>query len=66
MAQIKSQPQNWHEKVIISPLLDDISGCNFTDGWMLTSYLGIQNCPLIFLKLTKLFPDKIWLKFDTL
>ena len=39
-------------------LWDDISSCNITDGWMLTSYLDIQKWFLIFLNLTKLSPDQ--------
>ena len=39
-------------------LWDDISICNITDGWILTSSLDIQMCFLVFLNLTKLSPDQ--------
>ena len=39
---------------------------NTHNGWMMTSYLDTQKWFLLFLNLTKLFPDKSWLKFDTL
>ena len=58
MAKIKSQQNNWHKWVVIYPFWDDINSCNITDGWILTSYLDIQKRFLIFLNLTKLFPDQ--------
>ena len=66
MAEIKPQQKNWPEGVVISPFWYDISSCNITDGWILTSSLDIQKRFLIFLNLTKLLPDKKWLKIDTL
>ena len=58
MTKIKCQQNNWIKQVIISPFQDDIISCNITDGWMLTSYLDIQKCFLIFLNLTNLSPDQ--------
>ena len=46
-------------------LLDDISSCNITNGWIITSYLDIQKCSLVYLNLTKLSIDQKLLKFDT-
>ena len=43
MARITSQLKNGHGIMIISPLYDNISSCNLTDGWILTSTLGIRN-----------------------
>ena len=57
MAQIKSQAQNVGFGVLIYPLWYDIRSYNFTDGWLMISFLHIQKSFLIFLKLTKLITE---------
>ena len=57
MAQIKSQAQNVGLGVLIYPLWYDIRSYNFTDGWLMISFLHIQKSFLIFLKLTKLITE---------
>ena len=61
MLQITSQLKNWRFEMIISPIWDDISSFNFTDGSTLISSLGIRK-KLKLLNLTKLLTVKKWLK----
>ena len=48
------------EKMIISLFFGDTRSCNFTDGFTLTSYLGIRKNFSKSLNLTKLLTVKKW------
>ena len=62
MARITSQLKNGHELMIISTLYDNISSCNLTDGWILTSTLGIRNLFVEIPKFYQVIENKNWLK----
>ena len=65
MDEIKSQQKKDQAGDHFS-LLRGHNQCNITDEWVLTSFLDIKKCFLIFLNLAKLSPNQKWLKFDTL